>query len=155
MTSDRHSSVFWPIALDAAVCYACTMDTPALQADPSIDKSQATGLSTQRGWRQLLTPRPFMLVSTAVYLFHLSLVLSGDCYACQAQPWKTTLLVGVLLTLLTLHWFDYWFFGEKPPVRAGIVLLGVRLVLVEMVAQISGLWPVMWLYALLSYIGSL
>ena len=112
-------------------------------------------LRQERGWKLWLAPRPFTLVSSALYLFLMSLVLLGDCDPCKENPWAIVPLVSVLIALLVLDRVDYWLFGEVPPARVAILLLLVRFLLIEGVAQLGGLWPAMWLYALLPYIASL
>jgi signal transduction histidine kinase len=119
------------------------------------DKLAIQQLRQERGWKLWLAPRPFTLVSSTIYLLLIALSLLGDCTPCQENPWAIVPLFGVLITLLALDRVDYWLFGEVPPAKAAIVLLAVRLLLVEGIAQFGGLWTAMWLYALLPYIASL
>ena len=70
------------------------------------------------------------------------------------SPWGIALTIGVLLALLALDRLDYWLFGEVPPTGAGIILLAVRFLLIEVVAQYGGAAAAIWLYALLPSIGA-
>ena len=131
------------------------MNLASMWAYAPTDELAIEQLRRERGWKLWLAPRPFTLVSSTIYLLLISLALLGDCDPCKENPWAIVPLVGVLIALLALDRVDYWLFGEVPPARAAIVLLAGRFLLVEGVAQFGGLWPAMWLYALLPYVASL
>ncbi len=116
--------------------------------NPSIQQ-----LRKERGWRLWLAPRPFTIISVVYLLFPIALV-SGFALG-GGSPWGMALTIGVLLALLALDRLDYWLFGEAPPTGAGIMLLAVRFLLVEAVAQYGDIGAAIWLYALLPSIGSI
>lgn len=131
------------------------MNLASMGAYTPADKFAIRELRQERGWKLWLVPRPFTLVSSAIYLLLIVLTLLGDCTPCKESLWAIVPLVGVLIALLALDRLDYWLFGEVPPAGAAIVLLAVRFLLIEGVAQFGGIWPAMWLYGLLPYIASL
>lgn len=109
-------------------------------------------LRKERGWRLWLAPRPFTLISFVYLIF--PLVLVGGFGLGEGNSWAIVLTIGVLLALLALDRLDYWLFGEVPPTVAGIILLVVRFLLVEAVAQYGNFGAAIWLYAMLPSIGS-
>lgn len=131
------------------------MSLAPLWAYAPPDKSALKQLRLERGWWLWLAPRPFTLVSSALYLTLLiNLVLNG-CNGCYWQPWSVPVAAGVLLALLALDRLDYWFFGETPPARAALLLLAARFLLIEVLAQLGGMWAAMWPYALVPYVAAL
>jgi signal transduction histidine kinase len=139
------------------MCYALNMST-ASSLQQTIEyappgKVDLVKLRRERGWRLWLAPRPFTYVSTGVYLGAMVYAFVGDCSNC-GSTWAQALSVICLLALLALDRLDYWFFGEAPPARAGLVLLLLRLALATVIAVVLGWWAGMFLYVLIPYTAS-
>jgi hypothetical protein len=95
-----------------------------------------------RGWLQWLFPRPFYLISSAIYLC----VFGGFLYtfatvlfqsqACGCQPeWVRLLLMTcAIAALFALDRLEYRLYGEETPRRAAIVLFLARVLVYEVVA---------------------
>src|SRR5690348_5027005 len=54
----------------------------------------------------------------------------------MAWHWNEALAVCAVLALLAIDRVEYRLFGEGPPTRAAVGLLGLRVVLIEVVAQL-------------------
>src|SRR5437879_10487537 len=77
-----------------------------------------------------LMPRPFALVTTITYLYLAGAVsLTPWCDSCA--PWRTWAVIASFLILIGLDRLDYRLYGETPPLKAGIVLFAIRVLLVE------------------------
>jgi signal transduction histidine kinase len=116
---------------------------------------QPAQVQAERGWKVWLAPRPFTLVSTGVYTAAFLMLLQGNCDACRPW-WAGAIMAAALVGLLVLDRADYILYGETPPVKAGLVLLGVRVALTVLVAAMFGFdgRPMsLFLFALLPYVA--
>src|SRR5947208_1251736 len=119
--------------------------------------------SAAQGRPSWLFPRPFTAVSTLLYLGILALFFYGrlvEAYRAglsrvtgpvserevsspraAASPvtwhWNEAVAVGAVLALLAIDRVEYRLFGETPRVRVAVGLLGLRVVLIEVVAQLD------------------
>jgi signal transduction histidine kinase len=95
-----------------------------------------------RRWLQQLVPRPFYLISSAMYLcvfagflYTFATVLSQS-QQCDCQPEWVRLLVMTcaIAALFALDRLEYRLFGEETPRRAAIVLFLARVLVYEVAA---------------------
>src|SRR5439155_1208659 len=105
-------------------------------------------------------PGPFTLVSTLLYLGILALFFYGRLvvesqnagpntasgpanlsHPVVAVPvtwhWNEVLAVCAVLVLLAVDRVEFRFFGDMPPAGGAVGLLGLRVVLIEVVAQLD------------------
>ncbi len=96
----------------------------------------------QRRWIRWLIPRPFYLISSALYLgvFLAFLVnfLQGQYLQCGCQPeWQEWLrlavMTGAVILFFALDRLEYRLFGEETPLRAALVLFVIRVLVYEAV----------------------
>jgi signal transduction histidine kinase len=97
----------------------------------------------QRTWIHWLIPRPFYLISSALYLgvFLAFLIdfVHGQYLQCGCQPeWQGWLRLAVMTGAITLFFaldrVEYRLFGEETPLRAALILFAIRVLLYEGVA---------------------
>ena len=130
-------SIFRPIEAGGLLCYARSMARTWRVSNIWQRSVQPAEVTRERGWKVWLAPRPFTLVSTVVYAAGLLMLMQGQCDGCRPL-WAVPLATVALLGLLLLDRLDYLLYGETPPVKAGLVLLGLRLALTMIVAAIFG-----------------
>jgi signal transduction histidine kinase len=107
----------------------------------------------QRRWLHLLIPRPFYLISSALYIgvflaFLIQFAL-GQYQQCGCQPgwqgWlRLVVMTGAIAVFFALDRLEYWLFSEETPLRAALVLFVIRVVVYEAVA-----WSDAYRYSLL------
>jgi signal transduction histidine kinase len=96
----------------------------------------------QRRWIHWLIPRPFYLISTALYLgvflaFLINFV-QGQYLLCGCQPeWQGWLRLAVISAAIcgffALDRIEYRLFGEETPLRAALILFAIRVLVYEAV----------------------
>ena len=96
----------------------------------------------QRRWLHWLIPRPFYLVSSALYLgVFLAFLIDfamGRYLQCGCQPgWQGWLrfvvMTGAIAVFFALDRLEYRLFGEETPLRAALVLFVTRVLVYEAV----------------------
>lgn len=106
----------------------------------------------QKRWRWLrwLIPRPFYLVSSALYLgvflaFLVDFAL-GQYQKCDCLPGglRLVVMVGAIAAFFVLDRVEYRLYGEETPLRAALVLFVIRVLVYEAVA-----WSDAYRYSLL------
>jgi signal transduction histidine kinase len=101
------------------------------------------------GWLRWIAPRPFDVVTTALYLF-IFIGNLADGYGTSGF-WEH-FAVGVLtLSLILTDRLEYLFFGDRPPITAGIFLLALRLAAWGVFFLGFGLWYVNMLIILVPH----
>ncbi|HEY5002747.1 MAG TPA: histidine kinase dimerization/phosphoacceptor domain-containing protein, partial [Ktedonobacteraceae bacterium] len=93
-----------------------------------------------RGWKWWILPKPFDLVSSMLYLAVVGTFFTYDVCACAPLPWrisKSIVLVSCVGALLFIDRWEYWRYGEEPPARSALLLLAIRILLIEVIAQID------------------
>jgi signal transduction histidine kinase len=97
----------------------------------------------QRRWLHWLIPRPFYLISSALYLgvFLAFLIdfVQGQYLQCGCQPewqgWlRLVVMTGAIFVFFTLDRLEYRLFGEETPLRAALILFVLRVLVYEAVA---------------------
>ena len=97
----------------------------------------------QRRWMHWLIPRPFYLISSALYLgvFVAFLIdfAQGQYLQCGCQSvwqgWlRLVLMTGAIVLFFALDRLEYRLFGEETPLRAALILFVIRILLYEGVA---------------------
>jgi len=96
----------------------------------------------ERRWLQRLVPRPFYVVSSAIYLcvfggflytFATVLFQSQQC-GCQPEWVRLLLMTCAIAALFALDRLEYRLYGEETPRRAAIALFLARVLVYEVVA---------------------
>ena len=96
----------------------------------------------RRRWVHWLIPRPFYLISSALYLgvfvAFLIAFATGQYRQCDCQPgwqdWlRLALLTGAIAVFFALDRVEYRLFGEETPLRAALILFVIRILLYEAV----------------------
>jgi len=93
-----------------------------------------------RGWKWWILPKPFDLVSSMLYLAVVGTFFTYDVCTCAPLPWrisKSIVLVSCVGALLFIDRWEYWRYGEEPPARSALLLLAIRILLIEVIAQID------------------
>ena len=97
----------------------------------------------QRRWMHWLIPRPFYLISSALYLgvFVAFLIdfAQGHYLQCGCQSvwqgWlRLVVMTGAIVLFFALDRLEYRLFGEETPLRAALILFVIRILLYEGVA---------------------
>jgi signal transduction histidine kinase len=127
-----------------------------LQAPEAIEKlsddQRPTGGNTKSSIRMWLAPRPFDVVTSTMYIGMLILDI-GWGESDVVLSWRSLLWGVIAFSLVALDRLDYRLFGEVPPVKAGIVLMALRFLLIVAVGALIGWWYTIWLFPLLIYTG--
>lgn len=96
----------------------------------------------RRRWVHWLIPRPFYLISSALYLgvfvAFLIAFATGQYRQCDCQPgwqdWlRLALMTGAIAIFFALDRVEYRLFGEETPLRAALILFVIRILLYEAV----------------------
>jgi signal transduction histidine kinase len=96
----------------------------------------------RRRWVHWLIPRPFYLISSALYLgvfvAFLIAFATGQYRQCDCQPgwqdWlRLALMTGAIAIFFALDRVEYRLFGEETPLRAALILFIIRILLYEAV----------------------
>jgi signal transduction histidine kinase len=127
------------------------MSVEATFAEKAEGKPGTRQMHREQWWKVWLAPRPFTIVATLVYIASFMLI-QGECPGCPLRG-RDFLAAGVYLGLMALDRLDYRLYGETPPVRAGIALLALRVLLLE-ILMVADVQTAMFAYALLPYIAS-
>ncbi len=111
----------------------------------------------ERGWTWWLIPKPFDLVSTALYLavlvpFFYNLV-HGHGY--PIEWWEVILMLCTIIALLSVDRLEYWLYGEETPTRVAVYLLLTRIILIEVVTWLDHLDFSPALYLIVPYLAYL
>lgn len=94
----------------------------------------------QRRWIRWLIPRPFYLISTALYLGVYSAFLinfaQGQYLQCGCEPlwqgWvRLAVMSGAIVVFFVLDRLEYRLFGEETPLRAALILFVIRILIYE------------------------
>lgn len=117
----------------------------------------------ERGWMIWLLPKPFDLVTSALYLsipilyayFFLTATPDAGPQCCAFPWWREALIMSIVGALLLVDRLEYWFYGETTPTRVAIELLLLRAVLIEVVALIDSFRFSPVLYLVVPFIGTL
>jgi signal transduction histidine kinase len=97
----------------------------------------------QQRWIHWLIPRPFYLISSALYLgvfFAFLIDFAQEQYlqcGCQSvwQEWlRLAVMTGAIVLFFALDRVEYRLFGEETPLRAALILFVIRILLYEGVA---------------------
>ncbi len=99
-----------------------------------------------------LAPRPFDVATATIYIGMLILDV-GWGEADTVLSWRSLLWGIIAFSLVALDRLDYRLFGEVPPVKAGILFIALRLLLIGAVGVFIGWWYTIWLFPLLIYTG--
>jgi len=102
-----------------------------------------------------LAPKPFDLVWSSLYLGVLlahfyNLVNGCDCLS-HAQ--LTPIILVAIAVLLAIDRVEYRMYGEESPVRVAVVLLCLRTVLIEVVAQLDDFHFSPFLYLIIPFLA--
>jgi signal transduction histidine kinase len=96
----------------------------------------------QRRWIRWLIPRPFYLVSSALYLgvygAFLITFAQGKYLQCGCEPvWQGWLRLAVMTCAIVMFFaldrLEYRLFGEETPLRAALILFVIRVLIYEAV----------------------
>src|SRR6266700_6325748 len=117
----------------------------------------STQLRHRRTW--WLFPKPFDIVSTALYLCVVGTYFSNMSWGCNCNEiydwWGIALIVCATVALLGIDRVEYWRYGEETPHRIAVFLLIARIVLIEVVAQIDYFHLSPFLYLIPPFLASL
>ncbi|GAC1372457.1 MAG: hypothetical protein PVS3B1_29900 [Ktedonobacteraceae bacterium] len=110
-----------------------------------------------RRWTWWIAPKQFDLVSSLLYI---SMPLLSTYFATEngCRPltgWQMTLMWLTVLALLSIDRFEYHLYGEQTPRIMAIMLLAVRIVLVELIAQLDSFHFSPFLYLTVPLLASL
>ncbi len=110
-----------------------------------------------RRWR--LFPKPFDVVSTALYLCVLATYFSNMFSHCNCREiydwWGIGLIVGATVALLAIDRVEYWYYGEETPGKMAVFWLIARIILIEIVAQIDYFHLSPFLYLIPPFLAAL
>lgn len=104
------------------------------------------------GWKRLvhwLAPRTFDPVATT---FYAGILLLDVSWLQSGGTERVAGVVALVALLIVLDRLEYAVFGERPPVRAGSLLLAIRLGIVMVLFFGLGLWVAIMLFAFLPYL---
>ncbi len=115
------------------------MQTYTTSAKASTTRATNTGAKQRMGWTGWLFPKPFTVVATLLYIGILALYFRDRLFGTNVgQPqWNEALAAGAVLGLLLIDRIEYRFFGDTPPTRIAAGLLLLRVVLIEVIAQLD------------------
>jgi signal transduction histidine kinase len=94
----------------------------------------------QRGRRWWIIPKPFDLVSSILYLAVIGTFFTYHICACEplaSRIVRSTALVCCVVALLFIDRWEYWRYGEEPSPGSACMLLVIRILLIEAVAQLD------------------
>ena len=107
----------------------------------SISTASVQRLRAERGWTLWLIPKRVDLVTSAFYLsvpiFFWFYSVSAEQRSTSALLWKEAIISGAALILLGIDRLEYWCYGEATPTRTAAVLLAVRILFIEIIAQLD------------------
>jgi hypothetical protein len=123
----------------------------AVTLPPSHDGPVSRGRTRSR-LAVLLAPRPFDIISTAVYLGVLLMDLGWPDSGEDLLTGRSVMFAAAVLGLLALDRLDYVMFGEVPPRTAAAVFLALRVMLLAIIGVVMGTWYLLWLVPVITYI---
>lgn len=115
-------------------------------------------LRQTRGWKLWLIPKSFDLVTTPLYLsIPLLYAYTHIGNGCDCDFfWRVEGVIGALmLALLLIDRLEYWFFGERTPVRVAVGLLLARALLIEVTTLVDNFNFSPILYLVPPFLGTL
>src|SRR5450631_1079059 len=120
----------------------------------------STGLSRSRAsrrWTWWIVPKQFDLVTSLLYISvpFLSILVASDSPVHQVSWWQLLLMIMAVVILLSIDRFEYYFYEESTPRNVACMLLVVRIVLIELVAQLDGFRFSPFLYLMIPLLASL
>lgn len=101
-----------------------------------LSKSLNERAYAKRGWTWWIVPRPFDLVSSALYLAVFFTYFIYGC-SCQNEAWRVILLIVNIFALLLIDRLEYRAYGERTPTRPAFWLLLLRIGLIGVVTQLD------------------
>jgi signal transduction histidine kinase len=89
-----------------------------------------------------LAPKRVDLVTSAFYLsvpiFYSLYTKASSAQGANATFWWTEgLILSATIVLLSIDRLEYWFYGETIPVSTAVILLAIRMLFIEIVAQLD------------------
>lgn len=122
----------------------------------SIHRANIQRRSRRLWW---LFPKPFDVVSTALYLCVLATYFSNMSWHCNCGEiyswWGIGLIVGATVALLAIDRVEYWYYGEETPVKMAVLLLLARIALIATIAPIDYFHISPFLYLIPPFLASL
>ena len=109
-------------------------------------------------WRRWLRPRPFDAVAALLYLSTLGLFVYERALGLYGHPWRAeqgALMIAATAGLLLLDRGAFYRYGETPPLRPALALLGLRIALIETMAQLDDFSFSPFLYLLIPFTAAL
>lgn len=107
----------------------------------SVRTASMQQLRVERGWTWWLFPKRVDLVISAFYLsmpiFFWYYSVSAGQHSDAALPWKEAIISAATLVLLGIDRLEYWHYGETTPARTAAVLLAVRILFIEIIAELD------------------
>lgn len=126
-----------------------------MEENGSVSKRIKTGNRQHplgRAW--WFVPKPFDLVSSALYIAVLLTYFLYDC-PCLRGWLHDSLLVTSVLALLSIERVEYWLYGEEPPRGVAIALLALRCALIFLIAQLDHYNFSPFLFLIVPFLGCL
>src|SRR5215472_4947745 len=127
-----------------------------------VDEPTAVVAPARRWWSWIM-PKPFDWVATPLYLcvfgvfVYYHVPLNCDAFGkgsyCTFPLERTIFLGSITLLLIAIDRVEFWRYGEAPPRKVAAVLLVVRIVLIELTAQLDYFNFSAFLYLLIPYIA--
>lgn len=113
-------------------------------------------LRQARGWTLWLIPKPVDLVTSAFYLsvpiFFWFYSVSVEHRSTSALLWKEAIISGAALILLGIDRLEYWCYGEVTPTRTAAILLAVRILFIELIAELDSFRFSPFLYLIVPFL---
>lgn len=120
-----------------------------------IKPHQYKAIATKPSWRKWLITKPFDWIATPLYLIcNITLLYYPEPLNSNKPTvawWQALIVILTSFFLLALDRYEYWYIGEDIGTRLAIGLFLVRVVLVQLITQISPVEVIYFLYLILPF----
>jgi signal transduction histidine kinase len=129
--------------------------TSLTTAGVSFDKSRTNSELVNLGWRRWLINKPFDWIATPLYLIaNITLIYYPEPSGIAKPPiewWQAALIIGATLFLFALDRYEYWYLGEDITTRIAIGLFACRVVLIQLITQVTPIEIIYFLYLIIPF----
>jgi signal transduction histidine kinase len=130
---------------------------PLLASKTNSDelKTASNSNSNKLAWRNWLITKPFDWIATPLYLIcNITLIYYPEPLNISKPPvqwWQAVIVLAASFLLLAIDRYEYWYIGEDIGKRMAVGLFLARVVLIQLITQISPVEVIYFLYLIIPF----